>query len=114
MAKAATGVAAAEPDGARDAAVDAARRAPAPPEARAMASPPAERLGTGHGAREASAAVTVPFERATAAPQEVLRIRYDSLENLVAAGIATRPLAWAARPRPFPADEGFVPDPDRP
>ena len=73
-----------------------------------------ERLGTGHGAREASAAVTVPFERATAAPQEVLRIRYDSLENLVAAGIATRPLAWAARPRPFPADEGFVPDPDRP
>jgi hypothetical protein len=41
----------------------------------------------------------------------VLRIRYDSLENLVAAGIAPRPYALAGRPRPFPADDGFVPDP---
>ena len=73
-----------------------------------------ERLGTGHGAREFSEVVTVPFERATRAPQEVLRIRYDSLENLVALGIASRPYAWAARPRPFPADDAFVPDPPNP
>jgi len=73
-----------------------------------------ERLGTGHGPRESSEVVTVPFERATRTPQEVLNIRYDSLENLVAAGIAPRSLAWAGHPRPFPADDGFVPDPPNP
>ena len=72
-----------------------------------------ERLGTGHGGRETSLATTVPFERATSAPQEILRIRYDSLENLVAAGIAPRSLAFAGSPRPraFPADDGFAADP---
>jgi hypothetical protein len=79
-----------------------------------MQAAPGERLGTGHGVREPSEAVTVPFERATRSPQEMLRIRYDSLENLVAAGIAPRSFAWAGRPRPFPADEGFVPDPPNP
>jgi len=73
-----------------------------------------ERLGTGHGAREPSEVVRVPFERATRTPQEVLRIRYDSLENLVAAGIAPRSFAWAGHPRAFPADDGFVPDPPNP
>jgi hypothetical protein len=74
---------------------------------------PGERLGTGHGARETSYATTVRFDRATSAPEEILRIRYDSLDNLVAAGIVPRALASAApaNPRPFPLDEGFVPDP---
>ncbi|HYP30258.1 MAG TPA: hypothetical protein VES00_00200 [Burkholderiaceae bacterium] len=115
MAKAATGVAAAEPDGARDAAVDAARRAPAPPEARAMASPPAERLGTGHGARETSVVSVTTFERATSQPEQRVEIRYDSYENLVAAGIVPPPPLAAVPPHAFPADppRGYVPDPPR-
>jgi hypothetical protein len=82
----------------------------AAPEARVA---PGERIGTGHGARETSYATTVRFERATREPVEILHVRYDSLDNLVAAGIVPRSMASAGRsdPRPFPLDEGFVPDP---
>ena len=83
----------------------------APPE-------PTERLGTGHGPREESWVVDTTFDRLSARPQEVVRIRYDSLPNLVAAGIAPRVVAqvpsWRddAGPRAFPGNEpGFVPDP---
>jgi len=69
-----------------------------------------ERLGTGHGAREWSYATSVPFERATRHPQQVLRMEYDSYENLVAAGVIPRHWGGDARPRPFPG-EGYVPDP---
>jgi hypothetical protein len=80
--------------------------------ARAQA-PAAERLGTGHGARETSVARTVAFERASAQPDQRVEIRYDSLANLVAAGIVPAPRVAAAPPRPFPADppRGYVPDP---
>jgi hypothetical protein len=86
---------------------------PAADSAREARSAPGERLGTGHGPRETSYATTVRFDRATSAPEEILRIRYDSLDNLVAAGIVPRALASATpgTPRPFPVDEGFVPDP---
>jgi hypothetical protein len=117
MAKAATGAPApaAEPGDARDAAADATRRAPAQPEARAMASPPAERLGTGHGARETSVARVTTFERATSQPEQRVEIRYDSYENLVAAGIVPPPRLAATPPHAFPADPplGYVPDPPR-
>jgi hypothetical protein len=69
-----------------------------------------ERLGTGHGAREWSSVITVPFERATRYPQLVRRIEYDSYENLVALGVI-RPTRYPPRgPRPFPGN-GYVPDP---
>jgi hypothetical protein len=58
----------------------------------------------------------VPFERATTRPDDVLQLRYDRIDNLVAAGIVPRSYAavvpWP--PRPFPNDRngiGFVPDP---
>jgi len=119
MAKSATGApaaaAAAEPGGARDGMADAAR-ASASPEARAMATQPAERLGTGHGERETSVARITTFERATAQPEQRLEIRYDSVENLAAAGIMPPPrTAWTS-PHAFPADppRGYVPDPPSP
>ncbi len=65
-------------------------------------------LGTGHGRRETSYAQYVAFERASAAPAEVLTIHYDSRANLVARGIIRDPVPVAPYPRPFP---GFTPDP---
>lgn len=99
--------------------VSAGRRAaaapPPPPSARAAPSAQAarrsEKLGTGHGAREWSAVTTVPFERATAYPQLVRQIEYDSYANLVAAGVIPRPRPTPPRPRPFPSGNGYVPDP---
>ncbi len=73
-----------------------------------------EKLGTGHGAREWSAVTSVPFERATAYPQLVRRIEYDSYENLVAAGVIRPPWGPGRPPRPFPSTPdggGYVPDP---
>jgi hypothetical protein len=67
---------------------------------------PAPALGTGHGRSESSPARRVQFERETPTPNEVIVLRYDSRENLIALGIlppSRRP------PRPFPAS--FVPDP---
>lgn len=79
---------------------------------RSRAPAAAPSLGTGHGRREHSVVVTVPFERARQTPDEVIRIRYDSHDNLVAMGIIPVP---SPRPRhvdPFPAEKlGYVPDP---
>jgi hypothetical protein len=44
----------------------------------------------------------------------VIRIRYDSRENLVAAGVIPQPRRWPrpAGPSAFPGtDNGYVPDP---
>jgi hypothetical protein len=93
----------------------AARMAPsAPSEVVVTAERRAEKLGTAHGAREWSVTYTVPFERATAYPQLIRRIEYDTHDNLVASGVI-RP-SWDAghRPRPFPSNgegAGYVPDP---
>jgi hypothetical protein len=91
----------------RDELAPALRRQPAEP------AESAERLGTGHGAREQSWVARTSFERLSARPSELLRLRYDSLPNLVAAGIAPPPARPLAAVRPFPADPapGFVPDP---
>jgi hypothetical protein len=68
-------------------------------------------LGTGHGQRETSVVVNVDFEREQAQPNEVIRIRYDSRDNLLAMGVirSTPP----PRPQPFPGEQrlGYVPDP---
>jgi hypothetical protein len=81
--------------------------------ASARSAAPALGLGTGHGRREESVVSQVAFERERAQPNEVIRIRYDSRENLVAMGVIREP---APRPRqldPFPNTPrlGYVPDP---
>lgn len=82
--------------------LDRARAAPAAP-------PPA--LGTGHGARRDSRVTRTEFERASATPDAVVRIYYDSRRNLVARGVVPPdPPVARRRPDPFPAG-GFVPDP---
>lgn len=71
----------------------------------------ASRLGTGHGAREWSQVGQTHFERASATPDQLLQIEYDSAERLMAAGIIPAPRPLPPRPSPFPAQAGFVPDP---
>jgi hypothetical protein len=88
------------------------RRAAAPPAAPQRRVE--EKLGTAHGAREWSAVTTVGFERATAYPQLIRRIEYDTYDNLVASGVIRPSRPPAHRPRPFPSSPdgaGYVPDP---
>lgn len=68
----------------------------------------ADRLGTGHGARETSRTSWTDFERASDAPDELVTIHYDSRENLIARGVIRVP--HDRQPDPFPSI-GFVPDP---
>lgn len=83
--------------------------APAPPVAQARRE---EKLGTAHGAREWSMVTTVAFERATAYPQLIRQIEYDSYRNLVALGVIPQPTYSTRPPRPFPSSGGgYVPDP---
>lgn len=85
-------------------------RSSAPSSAADMAARP--RLGTGHGERETSVVGHTTFERRSQRPDELIRIRYDSRENLVAMGIIpTLPLP--PRPNPFPGavHPGYAPDP---
>jgi len=81
----------------------------------AVASQRAEsRLGTGHGRSETSRVTYTDFERAHPTPDEIVTIRYDSRENLIAMGVLPRPRQPAPVPNPFPNSEsGFVPDPPR-
>jgi len=64
-------------------------------------------LGTGHGRSEVSRVTYTDFERATAAPEEVIAIHYDTHSNLVAMGVIRG--NRIASPTPFPGQ--FVPDP---
>ncbi|WP_411879018.1 hypothetical protein [Polaromonas sp. YR568] len=83
---------------------------------RSQPSPlPAPKLGTGHGARESSVVSHTSFARLQSRPDEVIRIRYDSRENLVAAGVIRDPVARKPVPDPFPqsGNTSYVPDPPR-
>jgi hypothetical protein len=73
-----------------------------------IAPRPEEKLGTGHGEREASQASWTDFRRASASPSELISIYYDSRANLIAQGII--PYAPRAEPNPFPGFR-FTPDP---
>jgi len=73
-------------------------------------APAEEKLGTAHGARENSVITLVSFDRATAYPQLIRRIEYDTFDNLVASGVIRPASDPGHRPRPFPAN-GYVPDP---
>jgi hypothetical protein len=74
---------------------------------------PAEKLGTGHGAREAAYVQSTSFDRLSSTPNEVIKIRYDSWENLVAMGVVPSRPAWHPAPNPFPDSTlpRYVPDP---
>ena len=74
--------------------------------------PASPKLGTGHGEREYSYVDQTEFTRMQPQPNEVIRIRYDSLDNLMAMGIVRRPGPPAAI-NPFPASpaQQYVPDP---
>jgi hypothetical protein len=110
-----------------DSAARAAQGSPGPSESPAPSAPavspkseiqaqsnnaPAQKLGTGHGARETSYVRTTQFDRRSGMPNEIIKIRYDSYENLVAMGVVR------SRPAPPPAPNAFpdswpryVPDP---
>ena len=79
----------------RDSAPQAMRRAPS--------------LGTGHGRSEASHVTYTAFERATAAPEDVIAIHYNTYANLAAMGVIRGAPPRVAVPTPFPGQ--FVPDP---
>lgn len=74
---------------------------------------PAARLGTGHGARENSLVSQTTFARQQTQPNEVIRIRYDSRENLIASGVIRELVPMIPRPNPFPESRSYsyVPDP---
>ncbi|WP_374413386.1 hypothetical protein [Hydrogenophaga sp.] len=70
----------------------------------------APRLGTGHGEREWDQVAHTRFERRSPQPDEVIRIRYDSRENLVAMGVLP-PEPAPGWPEAFPGSRRYVPDP---
>ena len=83
-----------------------------PPESRAMLSP---KLGTAHGQRETSVVSQTRFERMQTQPNELISIRYDSRENLLASGVIRKPVRPMPGPgvNPFPLSDQavYVPDP---
>jgi hypothetical protein len=81
-----------------------AARAPA-------ATAQAPSLGTGHGRGEYSPVQRVEFERASARPDEVVAIRYERRETLVAMGVLPPVRDRVRHPDPFPGALSFVPDP---
>jgi hypothetical protein len=64
-------------------------------------------LGTGHGEREDSVVHTVDFERASATPDEIVTIYYDTRARLMAQGIL--PAVPVHTPQAFPGH--YAPDP---
>jgi hypothetical protein len=74
---------------------------------------PEPKLGTAHGQRESSWVTHTEFERLQSEPNEIVRIRYDSMENLVAMGIVPARGRIPPGPNAFPgvAGRAYVPDP---
>ena len=80
----------------------------------AKAAPmPSPKLGTAHGQRETSIVSHTTFTRMQDRPNEVISIRYDSRENLIASGVIREPIARPHVPRAFPQSDNlsYVPDP---
>lgn len=95
----------------------AAPNAAAKEKSRSSAPRATPSLGTGHGKVERSEVNTVDFEADTSRPRQIVRIRYDSYDNLVAKRVIPVPTV-PRRPAPrtpsaFPGDNGYVPDPPR-
>jgi len=90
-------------------AAEPASKAAAPSRAEATDMP--QRIGTGHGPSEMSHVATTQFERADSKPDQLITIRYDRRERLLAMGV----IPAAHQPQAFPetASSDFVPDPPR-
>ncbi len=93
---------------------DAAGEAKASRAAGATASAPAMQqpsLGTGHGRGEYSPVQQVEFERASTQPDEMIAIRYERRETLVAMGVIAGAAIqlFAPPPRSVPGRTGFRP-----
>ena len=73
----------------------------------------APKLGTGHGEREYSHVGHTDFKRLQSEPNEIVRIRYDSYDHLVAMGVIKRPRLASPAVDPFPGSptQKYVPDP---
>jgi hypothetical protein len=97
----------------RSDAARAAESAPMSPRSALAAPQPRAKLGTGHGEREYSYVDHTEFVRMQPQPNQVIRIHYDSLDNLFAMGIITRPHPMPPVPNPFPGsrEQQYVPDP---
>ncbi len=81
----------------------------------AKAAPmPSAKLGTAHGQRETSVVTHTSFTRLQEQPNEIISIRYDSRENLVASGIIRERPTRMPVPRAFPQSDNlsYVPDPN--
>ena len=94
-----------------EAMAERSRTADAAAQSYARPAMPSPKLGTGHGQREDSYVSQTSFERLQSQPNEVITIRYDSRQNLIAAGvIQERP---GHTPNPFPNSDSlsYVPDP---
>ena len=78
----------------------------------AKAPSPRAKLGTAHGQRETSVVTQTTFRRLQSQPNEVISIRYDSRENLIAAGVIRAPVRQPM-PNAFPQSDApsYVPDP---
>jgi len=89
-----------------------AAAAPAAPSMQGKAAGVAreDRLGTGHGEREYAPTTQTTFDRASERPNELVRIRYDSRDNLISLGVIRPRPAPPVTPEPFPPR--FVPDPN--
>ena len=74
-----------------------------------QAAPMAQSIGTGHGPREHSHASRTTFARAGKQPAELVTLRYERRENLIALGVLPPRRTWPTQPQAFPG--GFVPDP---
>jgi hypothetical protein len=87
--------------------------AAAPAAGNGIRNVPTAKLGTGHGEREGSFVRQTQFVRLQSEPNEVIRIRYDSLDNLVAMGIIRRPRPFVPAVNPFPDSRApqYVADP---
>ena len=74
---------------------------------------PSAKLGTAHGQRETSVVTHTTFARLQEHPNEIISIRYDSRENLIATGVIREPAVSAPMPRAFPQSDNlsYVPDP---
>jgi hypothetical protein len=94
-------------------AADRTQGAQAAAPAQSLEAPKSEqKLGTGHGAREYSYVDHTDFQRMQEEPNEIIRIRYDSLPNLMAMGIVRAPHPAPTGANPFPASaHQYVPDP---
>jgi hypothetical protein len=68
-------------------------------------------IGTGHGDRQWAPVGRTGFERASGQPAQVLQLRYDDMDALVARGIMRRPCRNLRQSGPQAFPGGFVPDP---